>query len=102
MAGIFGADRFSLNTFHRKAIVAVSDGVVETARATDGVVEAIEVPHYAFAMGLQWHPERLDFANHPGASIFGAFVAAAIASSSAAEPSASAPLVRSADRRPAT
>lgn len=81
MAGIFGADRFSVNTFHHEAIVAVSDAVVVTARATDGVVEAIEVLSHAFAMGLQWHPERLDFATHPGARIFDAFVAAAIAAS---------------------
>ena len=79
MAGIFKAERFSVNTFHREAIVDVSDAVTVTARGTDGVVEAIEVPFHAFAMGLQWHPERLDPENHPGARIFDAFVAAASA-----------------------
>ena len=77
MADIFDADAFSVNTFHREAVVEVSSGVVVTARGTDGVVEAIEVPSYAFAMGLQWHPERLDGESHPGARIFDAFVKAA-------------------------
>lgn len=77
MAAILDADTFSVNTFHREAIVEVSDAVIVTARGTDGVIEAIEVPAYAFAMGLQWHPERLDAASHPGARIFDAFVSAA-------------------------
>ncbi|CAN7274047.1 gamma-glutamyl-gamma-aminobutyrate hydrolase family protein [Rhizobium sp. LjRoot30] len=77
MADIFDAESFSVNTFHREAVVEVSSAVVVTARGTDGVVEAIEVPAYAFAMGLQWHPERLDAESHPGARIFGAFVKAA-------------------------
>jgi putative glutamine amidotransferase len=76
MADIFKADKFSVNTFHREAIVEVSDAVIVTARGTDGVIEAIEVPSYRFAMGLQWHPERLDPQSHPGARIFDAFVAA--------------------------
>lgn len=75
IADIFKAAAFSVNTFHREAIVEVSSAVIVTARATDdGVVEAIEVPSHAFAMGLQWHPELLDVENHPGVRIFDAFV----------------------------
>jgi putative glutamine amidotransferase len=77
MADIFKAETFSVNSFHREAIVAVSNAVVVTARGTDGVVEAVEVPSYSFAMGLQWHPERLVAESHPGARIFDAFVKAA-------------------------
>ncbi|PTM94121.1 gamma-glutamyl-gamma-aminobutyrate hydrolase family protein [Mycoplana dimorpha] len=78
MADIFQADAFRVNTFHREAIVEVSSAVTVTARSTDdGVVEAIEVPARAFAMGLQWHPEMLDAEDHPGLRIFDAFVNAA-------------------------
>lgn len=77
MAAIFGADRFSVNTFHREALVEASSAVVVTARGTDGVIEAIEVPSKSFAMGLQWHPERLEAESHPGVQIFDAFVEAA-------------------------
>ena len=30
-----------------------------TARAPDGVIEAIEDPSHPFCVGVQWHPERL-------------------------------------------
>ncbi|MCY1251421.1 Peptidase C26 [compost metagenome] len=74
MAEIFGADTFAVNTFHREAIVEVSGAVTVTARASDGVVEAIEIGSQSFAMGLQWHPELLDAESHPGARVFDAFV----------------------------
>jgi putative glutamine amidotransferase len=77
MAGIFGSQAFTVNTFHREALVEISNDVVVSARATDGVVEAIEIPSQSFALGLQWHPERLDPAEHPGARIFDAFISAA-------------------------
>jgi putative glutamine amidotransferase len=77
MADIFAAETFSVNTFHREAIVELSDSVVATARGLDGVVEAIEVPSLSFAMGVQWHPELFDPADHPGSRIFDAFVKAA-------------------------
>lgn len=78
MADIFDVPTFSVNTFHREAIVEISSSVIVTARGPDSVVEAIEVPSHSFAMGLQWHPERFDAKRHPGARIFGAFVEAAV------------------------
>lgn len=76
MADILAVETFAVNTFHREAIVEVSDAVTVTARAPDGVVEAIEVASQTFAMGLQWHPEMLDADSHPGARVFDAFVEA--------------------------
>jgi putative glutamine amidotransferase len=35
----------------------VPAGVVVSARAPDGVIEAIEAPGHRFALGVQWHPE---------------------------------------------
>lgn len=77
MSEILNAETFDVNTFHREAIVDTSSSVVVTARGPDGVVEAIEVRSQSFAIGLQWHPERFDTADHPGARIFDAFVKAA-------------------------
>lgn len=77
LADIFRVEKFSVNTFHREALVEVSGDVSVAARGPDGVVEAIEVPAHAFAMGVQWHPEMLDYETHPGARIFDAFVNAA-------------------------
>ncbi|MDH3772202.1 MAG: gamma-glutamyl-gamma-aminobutyrate hydrolase family protein, partial [Nitrospirota bacterium] len=36
---------------------AVGPGVVVSAQAPDGVVEAIEDPSRHFCLGVQWHPE---------------------------------------------
>jgi len=77
MAEILGSQTFTVNTFHREALVEISKDVVVSARATDGVVEAIEIPSQSFAMGLQWHPERFDPADHPGTRMFDAFISAA-------------------------
>ncbi|MEJ5088041.1 gamma-glutamyl-gamma-aminobutyrate hydrolase family protein [Brucella pseudogrignonensis] len=59
IAAILGSASLSVNTFHREALVEISEAVTVAARAPDGVVEAIEVPAYSFAIGLQWHPERM-------------------------------------------
>jgi putative glutamine amidotransferase len=77
LAGILGVETFDVNTFHREAIVELSDRVVAAAHGPDGVVEAIEIPSSSFAIGLQWHPEKFDAVDHPGARVFHAFVQAA-------------------------
>jgi len=77
LAGILGRETFTVNTFHREALVELSDHVVAAAHSPDGVVEAIEIPAQSFAIGLQWHPEKFQPDDHPGARIFEAFVEAA-------------------------
>lgn len=60
---------------HHQAVDRVGDGLVVSARADDGVIEAIENPADRFTVGVQWHPEeRLD---PEGARLFDGFVAAA-------------------------
>jgi putative glutamine amidotransferase len=67
-----------VNTFHREAIGELSQSVVVSARASDGIVEAIEVPAKAFALGLQWHQELLAGTDHPGNGVFRGFVEACV------------------------
>jgi putative glutamine amidotransferase len=76
---LVGADRLSVNTFHNEAIVELAEGVVASAHAEDGVIEAVELPHQRFALGVQWHQELFAGANHPGARIFEGFVRACAA-----------------------
>jgi gamma-glutamyl-gamma-aminobutyrate hydrolase PuuD len=38
----------------------VGEGLVETAWADDGTLEAVEDPSRRFALGVQWHPEAGD------------------------------------------
>lgn len=44
--------------YHHQAIDTVGDQLVVGAWDTDGVVEAVELPGDAFALAVQWHPEK--------------------------------------------
>jgi putative glutamine amidotransferase len=72
-----GRHALDVNSFHKEAIGSVSPAVRVAARATDGVIEAIEIPAYRFALGLQWHQERYAGTTHAGHGVFEAFIAAA-------------------------
>ena len=68
--GIVG-DRLRVPCSHHQAIATVGRGLAVTARADDGVIEAIELPDRWFVVGVQWHPEE-----RGGAPLFEALVAA--------------------------
>ena len=76
LANFTGASSMIVNSLHREAIVQVSPTVVATARASDGVIEAIEVRRKTFALGLQWHQEHFAGTDHPGNGVFRGFIAA--------------------------
>jgi putative glutamine amidotransferase len=44
------------NSWHHQAVDRCGAGLVVTGRASDGVVEAVEIPG-APVLGVQWHPE---------------------------------------------
>ncbi len=46
-----------VNSDHHQAVATVGPGVVVSATAADGVIEAIEAPDHRFVMGVQWAPE---------------------------------------------
>jgi putative glutamine amidotransferase len=49
--------RFDVTSHHHQGIGLVGEGLVETAWADDGTLEAVEDPTLRFAVGVQWHPE---------------------------------------------
>ena len=59
MGRLLGTKRIAVNSVHHQAISDAGPVAVVSARAPDGVVEAIEVPGQRFAVGVQWHPEYL-------------------------------------------
>ncbi len=72
---IVGKERMSVNSAHHQAAKDCPVGLVVSARAPDGLIEAIEAPAYRFCLGVQWHPE---YAIDPGdEAIVAAFVKAA-------------------------
>ncbi|WP_120502368.1 gamma-glutamyl-gamma-aminobutyrate hydrolase family protein [Roseovarius sp. EL26] len=42
---------------HHQGIKDVAEGLVVSASAADGIVEALEVPDHPYLIGVQWHPE---------------------------------------------
>ncbi len=59
LASLVGAGRLAVNSTHHQAVKDAGAGVLVSARAPDGVVEAIELPDLPFAIGVEWHPEAV-------------------------------------------
>jgi len=73
LAGLWG-NTVMTNSFHHQAINKVGPGLRITARAKDGVVEAIEHETAAFGVGVQWHPELMITKYPAMLNLFTAFV----------------------------
>lgn len=48
----------SVAMYHHQAINKLGRGLVVSAHSPDGLVEAIELEDYPFAVAVQWHPEK--------------------------------------------
>ncbi|WP_103382243.1 gamma-glutamyl-gamma-aminobutyrate hydrolase family protein [Pseudonocardia dioxanivorans] len=51
-------DRVTVRCLHHQAVDRLGEGLRVTARAADGVVEAVELGGHPFVVGVQWHPEQ--------------------------------------------
>jgi putative glutamine amidotransferase len=56
-AAALGGEKVEVPTYHHQAVERLGDGLVVTAWADDGTIEAVEDPSLPFFVGLQWHPE---------------------------------------------
>jgi putative glutamine amidotransferase len=54
---IVGAKKIPTNSSHHQGVKKAGKGLVVSAFATDGMIEAIEDPAHPFCIGVQWHPE---------------------------------------------
>ncbi len=59
LAVILGVRPGPVLSFHHQAIDQVGRGLVASAHAEDGIVEAVEHPSKRFVVAVQWHPERM-------------------------------------------
>jgi putative glutamine amidotransferase len=67
-----GRQREPVNSSHHQGVASAGEGLRVSARAADGVIEAIEGTGEDFCLGVQWHPERATGAHR--ARLFGSFV----------------------------
>lgn len=90
-----GPDEIMVNSMHHQGVRDLGEGLVVSARAHDGLIEAIELPGEAFVIGVQWHPEVFEMTDPHTRHLFGGFIAA---SSQYAERSRSAAAVAGSTR----
>lgn len=69
-------EKVYINSYHHQSIEKLGEGLQIVARATDGIVEAVEIPGHRFALGVQWHPEVMFSKNETMRPIFDALVKA--------------------------
>lgn len=73
---ILDTDTLSVNSVHHQAVKNPGPELRVSALAPDGIVEAIELPHHPFFLGVQWHPEHMWQDYNSARKIWAAFVAA--------------------------
>lgn len=56
---IYGSTEAVVNSFHHQAVKDTGPHLYTSAKAPDGIIEAIEHRGDFFFMGVQWHPEHL-------------------------------------------
>lgn len=60
LAGIYGAHQAKVNTLHHQGLDRLSGDLIVEGRTDDGLIEAARYSGGWWALGVQWHPERLD------------------------------------------
>lgn len=78
LAAATGPGALMVNSTHHQAVRKLGAGLIASAVALDGIVEAIEYPDRRFAVGVQWHPELLAKSVPINRGLYRAFVDAAL------------------------
>ncbi|NOT06670.1 MAG: gamma-glutamyl-gamma-aminobutyrate hydrolase family protein [Gemmatimonadales bacterium] len=73
----FRSEKASVNSMHHQAVKELAPGLCVSARAPDGLIEAVESGTEHFLVGVQWHPESLDQTDDRERALFRSFVEAA-------------------------
>lgn len=74
LAHILNKDTVLVNSLHHQAVDRVGLGLTVSAVSGDGFIEALEIIHHPFCIGVQWHPEHMSKKSAVQQSLFDAFV----------------------------
>ena len=77
LSRITGRATMRVNSSHHQSVKKPAPGLVASAVAADGVIEAIESSTQRFLLGVQWHPEFLYDHDVIQRKLFAAFLKAA-------------------------
>lgn len=66
--------RRRVNSMHHQGMCRLGAGLVPSAIAPDGLVEAVEHAEKPFAVGVQWHPEMLEMTEPDTRALFQQFL----------------------------
>lgn len=58
LAAVMGQTTVTPASWHHQALRQVAPGLKVVAHASDGTIEAVEMPGHPGLLGVQWHPER--------------------------------------------
>ena len=56
---ILNSNQAQVNSLHHQGVRTLASQLHPTALASDGLIEAIELPETQFGLAVQWHPEEL-------------------------------------------
>lgn len=73
---IAGKNQIRTNSMHHQAAKTIGSGLSVSARALDGIVEAIESASHRFVLGVQWHPEEMAGFDEDAKKLFRAWIEA--------------------------
>ncbi len=76
LAAALGEGPLLTNSYHHQAVKDLAPGFIVSARAKDGIIEAIEDRNGSI-LGVQWHPECMEERHPRFRQLFTAFVARA-------------------------
>ena len=77
LAAVMGLTDLKTSSGHHQAVKDLGRDLRVSAIATDGIIEALEMPGHAWLVAVQWHPEVTAAQDPSQQAIFDAFVAKA-------------------------
>ena len=74
LAQLVGAGPLRVNSMHHQGVKELGHGLVATAEAPDGLIEALEGNDDGYLVAVQWHPEALTDNDARTRSLFADFI----------------------------